>query len=77
MIGGWTMRVKDFFAGLLFIGIAGYFTYALVEGMPELFIDSTTFWQYFVAFFRVALIIFLFNLGLTLIKRYFTGGKTT
>ncbi|MEK4630018.1 MAG: sulfate permease [Solibacillus sp.] len=71
------MRVKDFFAGLFFIGIAGYFTYALIEGMSELFIDSTTFWQYFVAFFRVALIIFLFNLGLTLMKRFFTGGKTT
>lgn len=70
------MSVKDFFIGIFFIGLAGYFLYSLVEGMPQLFIDSTTFWQYCVAFIRVALIIFLFNLGLTLIKRFFTGGKT-
>lgn len=67
------MNVKDFFAGLFFIGLAGYFIYALVANMPNLFIESTTAWQYFVAFFRVALIIFLFNLGLALIKRFFKG----
>lgn len=67
------MSVKDFFAGLFFLGLAGYFTYALVDNMPNLFIESTTVWQYFVAFFRVALIIFLFNLGLTMIKRFFNG----
>lgn len=67
------MSVKDFFAGLFFIGLAGYFTYALVDNMPNLFIESTTVWQYCVAFFRVALIIFLFNLGLALIKRFFKG----
>lgn len=70
------MSVKDFFAGLFFIALAGYFTYVLVENMPNLFIDSTTMWQYFVAFFRVALIIFLFNLGLSLMKRFFVGGTT-
>lgn len=70
------MNVKDFFAGLFFIAIAGYFTYVLVDSMPKLFIDSTTTWQYFVAFFRVALIIFLFNLGLSLMKRFFVGGTT-
>ena len=71
------MNIKDFIGGVFFIGLAGYFTFALVESMSELFIDTTTFWQYFVAFFRVALIIFLFNLGLTLLKRFFTKGKTT
>ena len=71
------MNIKDFIGGVFFIGLACYFTFALVEGMSELFIDTTTFWQYFVAFFRVALIIFLFNLGLTLLKRFFTKGKTT
>ncbi|WP_342574889.1 sulfate permease [Solibacillus sp. FSL K6-1781] len=70
------MNVKDFFAGLFFIGLAGYFIYALVDNMPNLFIESTTTWQYFVAFFRVALIIFLFNLGLSLMKRFFVGGTT-
>lgn len=70
------MSVKDFFAGLFFIALAGYFTYVLVDSMPNLFIDSTTLWQYIVAFFRVALIIFLFNLGLTLMKRFFVGGTT-
>lgn len=70
------MSVKDFFAGLFFIGLTGYFTYVLVDSMPTLFIDSTTIWQYAVAFFRVALIIFLFNLGLSLIKRFFVGGTT-
>ncbi|AMO84216.1 hypothetical protein B857_01052 [Solibacillus isronensis B3W22] len=70
------MSVKDFFAGLFFIGLAGYFIYALVDNMPNLFIESTTAWQYFVAFFRVALIIFLFNLGLSLMKRFFVGGTT-
>lgn len=70
------MSVKDFFAGLFFIALAGYFTYVLVDHMPNLFIDSTTMWQYFVAFFRVALIIFLFNLGLSLMKRFFVGGTT-
>ena len=67
------MNIKDFFAGLLFIGVAGYFTYELVTDMSLLFKDSTTVWQYFVAFFRVALIIFLFNLGLTFIKKFFGG----
>ncbi|MGN7476931.1 sulfate permease [Solibacillus silvestris] len=67
------MNVKDFFAGIFFIALAGYFTYVLVDNMSLLFIDSTTAWQYFVAFFRVALIIFLFNLGLSLIKRFFKG----
>jgi hypothetical protein len=71
------MNIKDFIGGIFFIGLAGYFTLALVEGMSELFIETTTFWQYFVAFFRVALIIFLFNLGLTLLKRFFAKGKTT
>ena len=71
------MNIKDFIGGIFFIGLAGYFIFALVEGMSELFIDTTTFWQYFVAFFRVALIIFLFNLGLTLLKRFFSKGKTT
>lgn len=70
------MNVKDFFAGFFFLGLAGYFTVKLVTGMSELFIDTTTLWQYCVAFFRVALIIFLFNLGLTLIKRFFTTKKT-
>lgn len=70
------MSVKDFFAGLFFIALAGYFTYVLVDSMSNLFIDSTTLWQYIVAFFRVALIIFLFNLGLTLMKRFFVGGTT-
>lgn len=70
------MNVKDFFAGLFFIGLAGYFIYALVANMPNLFIESTTAWQYFVAFFRVVLIIFLFNLGLSLMKRIFVGGTT-
>ncbi|MEK4128499.1 sulfate permease [Solibacillus sp. FSL W8-0474] len=71
------MNVKDFFAGIFFIALAGYFTYVLVDNMSLLFIESTTVWQYFVAFFRVALIIFLFNLGLSLMKRFFTAGKTT
>ncbi|MEK4384661.1 sulfate permease [Solibacillus sp. FSL W7-1464] len=70
------MNVKDFFGGLFFIAIAGYFTYVLVDSMSKLFIDNTTTWQYFVAFFRVALIIFLFNLGLSLMKRFFVGGTT-
>lgn len=70
------MSVKDFFAGLFFIALSGYFIYVLVDSMPNLFIDSTTLWQYIVAFFRVALIIFLFNLGLTLMKRFFVGGTT-
>lgn len=67
------MNIKDFFGGLFFLAIAGYFTFSLVEGMPKLFIESTTLWQYVVAFFRVALIIFLFNLGLTLLKKFFVG----
>ncbi|AWE06226.1 sulfate permease [Lysinibacillus sp. 2017] len=70
------MSIKDFIGGIFFIGLAGYFTFMLVDGMSELFVDTTTLWQYFVAFFRVALIIFLFNLGLTLIKRFFAKGKT-
>ncbi|ATP38899.1 sulfate permease [Solibacillus sp. R5-41] len=69
------MKKKDFFAGLFFLFIAGYFTYELVQDMPQLFIESTTMWQYFIAFFRVALIIFVFNLGLTLIKRFFVSRK--
>mgnify|MGYP003449141191 FL=1 len=71
------MSVKDFFAGIFFIALAGYFTYVLVDNMSLLFIESTTVWQYFVEFVRVALIIFLFNLGLSLMKRFFTGGKAT
>lgn len=67
------MKMKDFFAGLFFLLIAGYFAYALVQDMPKLFIESTTMWQYFIAFFRVALIIFVFNLGLTLIKKFFVS----
>lgn len=69
------MKMKDFFAGLFFLLIAGYFTYALVQDMPKLFIEGTTMWQYFIAFFRVALIIFVFNLGLTLIKKFFVSRK--
>ena len=69
------MNIKDFFGGLFFLAIAGYFTFSLVEGMPMLFIESTTLWQYVVAFFRVALIIFLFNLGLTLLKKFFVGNS--
>lgn len=67
------MSIKDFFAGIFFIGIAGYFTFELVSDMSLLFTDSTTLWQYFIAFFRIALIIFLFNLGLTFIKKFFVG----
>lgn len=66
------MNIKDFFGGLFFIGIAGYFVFLLIESMPSLFIDSTTIWQYCKALFRVAMIIFLFNLGLTLMKKFFT-----
>lgn len=66
------MNVKDFFGGLFFIVLAGYFAYLLITSMPTLFIESTTIWQYCVALFRVALIIFVFNLGLNLIKNFFT-----
>ncbi|MGE7020818.1 hypothetical protein [Solibacillus cecembensis] len=69
------MKMKDFFAGLFFLFIAAYFAYELVQNMPQLFIEGTTMWQYFIAFFRVALIIFVFNLGLTLIKRFFVSRK--
>lgn len=70
------MKLKDFLGGIFFLLVACYFTYKLVRDMSTLFVESTTMWQYFLSLFRVALIIFVFNLGLTLIKRFFVKEKT-